>query len=115
MGSASLIVMDEDTDMVWAAAKMVRFFYHESCGKCTPCREGTYWMDKVLDRINDGQGREDDIELLRNVATQIKGKTLCALGEFAINPVLSTIRHFPGEYIAKTEIKIMDKHEAQYE
>ncbi len=115
MGSASLIVMDEDTDMVWAASKMIRFFHHESCGKCTPCREGTYWMDRVLDRLNDGDGVEDDIELLRSVASQIKGKTLCALGEFAINPVLSTISHFRGEYIAKTEIKIMQEHEAQHE
>ena len=115
MGSASLIVMDEDTDMVWAASKMIRFFHHESCGKCTPCREGTYWMDKVLDRINEGDGSEDDIELLRSVARQIKGKTLCALGEFAINPVLSTITHFSDDYRAKTKIKTAQEHEDQHE
>lgn len=113
MGSASVIVMDEDTDMVWAAAKMIRFFHHESCGKCTPCREGTYWMDVVLERLMEGEGSKDDIDLLRSVATQIKGKTLCALGEFAINPVLSTIGHFPGEYIAKTEIQVTQELEAQ--
>ncbi len=113
MGSASVIVMDEDTDMVWAAAKMTRFFHHESCGKCTPCREGTYWLDMVYDRFLEGSGSEDDIELLRSVATQIKGKTLCALGEFAVNPVLSTISHFPGEYIAKTEIQVTPELEAQ--
>lgn len=101
MGSASVIVMDETTDMVWAALKMIHFFKHESCGKCTPCREGTFWMERVLERIYHGQGTERDIEVLESVAKQIKGQTLCALGEFAINPVLSTIRHFMGEYQAK--------------
>jgi NADH-quinone oxidoreductase subunit F len=101
MGSASVIVMDETTDMVWAALKMIHFFKHESCGKCTPCREGTFWMEKVLLRIQNGQGTEQDIHVLESVAKQIAGRTLCALGEFAINPVLSTIRHFPDEYKAK--------------
>lgn len=101
MGSASVIVMDETTDMVWAALKMIHFFKHESCGKCTPCREGTFWMERVLERIYHGQGTPRDIEVLESVAKQIKGQTLCALGEFAINPVLSTIRHFMDEYKAK--------------
>jgi NADH-quinone oxidoreductase subunit F len=101
MGSASVIVMDEDTDMVWAAAKMIHFFRHESCGKCTPCREGTFWMERVLDRITHGQGTEEDITLLEDVATQMQGKCLCALGEFAVSPVLSTIAHFLDEYKAK--------------
>ena len=103
MGSASVIVMDETTDMVWAAQKMIHFFHHESCGKCTPCREGTFWMEKVLDRLMNGQGTEKDIETLNSVAKQMKGRTLCALGEFAINPVLSTIRLFPDEYKAKVK------------
>lgn len=101
MGSVSLIVMDESTDMVWAAMKMTRFFRHESCGKCTPCREGTYWMDKVLKRINEGNGTEADVKLLESVAKQMIGKCLCALGEFATNPPLSTIVHFLPEYKAK--------------
>lgn len=101
MGSASLIVMDDTTDMVWAAMKMIHFFEHESCGKCTPCREGTFWMDRVLSRIYHGQGTTRDVEVLESVAIQIKGKTLCALGEFAVSPVLSTIQHFPEEYRAK--------------
>ena len=101
VGSASVVVMDETVDMVWAALKMVHFFKHESCGKCTPCREGTFWMEQLLHRIYDGHGTEKDLEVLKSVATQIKGKTLCALGEFAINPVLSTIRHFFDEYKAK--------------
>jgi len=101
MGSASIIVMDETTDMVWAATKMTHFFRHESCGKCTPCREGTYWMDQVISRINQGQGTERDLQVLESVAGQIGGRCLCALGDFAVNPVLSTIRHFPEEYRAK--------------
>ncbi len=101
MGSASVIVMDETVDMVWAAKKMIHFFKHESCGKCTPCREGTFWMERVLERMYDGQGKQKDLQTLEGVAQQVKGKTLCALGEFAVSPVLSTIRHFPEEYRAK--------------
>ena len=101
MGSASVIVMDEDTDMVWATLKMIHFFKHESCGKCTPCREGCFWMERVLERIYHGEGTARDLEVLESVAKNIKGKTLCALGEFAINPVLSTIRHFKPEYEAR--------------
>jgi NADH-quinone oxidoreductase subunit F len=101
MGSASVIVMDEDTDMVWAAMKMIHFFNHESCGKCTPCREGTFWMERLLHRIYDGHGTMQDVQTLESVANQISGRTLCALGEFAVNPVLSTIKHFPEEYRAK--------------
>lgn len=101
MGSASVIVMDETTDMVWAALKMVRFFEHESCGKCTPCREGTYWLENVLHRVYSGHGTEQDIGLLESIARQMQGKCLCALGEFAVSPVLSTIAHFLDEYKAK--------------
>ena len=86
MGSASVIVMDEDTDMVWAALKMIHFFRHESCGKCTPCREGTYWLEKVLQRVYEGGGTESDIKLLESIANNMTGKCLCALGEFATVP-----------------------------
>ncbi|HCB48492.1 MAG TPA: hypothetical protein DEP47_02930, partial [Chloroflexi bacterium] len=71
------------------------------CGKCTPCREGTYWLERVLQRILDGRGQESDIKLLESIATQMQGETLCALGEFATSPVLSTIKHFPEDYRAK--------------
>ncbi|MDA0243322.1 MAG: NADH-quinone oxidoreductase subunit NuoF [Chloroflexi bacterium] len=101
MGSASIIVMDETTDMVWAAEKMTHFFKHESCGKCTPCREGTFWLEKLLIKINSGRGTADDVEKLGSVATQIQGKCLCALGEFAVSPALSTLKHFKQEYTAK--------------
>lgn len=101
MGSASVIVMDETTDMVWAAEKMTHFFKHESCGKCTPCREGTFWLEKLLIKINSGRGTMADIDKLESVAKQMQGKCLCALGEFAVSPALSTVKHFKHEYVAK--------------
>ena len=100
LGSASVIIMDEDTDMVWAALKMTKFFHHESCGKCTPCREGTYWLDKVMTRLVKGEASMKDIDLLADVADNMIGVTLCALGDFAANPILSTIKHFRSEYEA---------------
>jgi NADH-quinone oxidoreductase subunit F len=98
LGSASVIVMDETVDMVWVAMKCIHFFRHESCGKCTPCREGTFWLEKVYHRIWEGQARAEDIKLLESIARQMQGECLCALGEFATSPVLSTIRHFPEDY-----------------
>lgn len=99
LGSASFILMDEDTDMVWAAAKMTHFFHHESCGKCTPCREGTYWLDKVYERLLAGEGTPKDLRTLERVPPQMQGgATLCALGEFAANPIISTVQHYREEY-----------------
>ncbi len=98
LGSASIIVMDETVDMAWAASKIIKFFTHESCGKCAPCREGTYWLDKVLDRIMAGQGSLDDIKLIENVAKNMQGTTLCALGDFAANPVIHTVKQFPEDF-----------------
>jgi NADH-quinone oxidoreductase subunit F len=100
LGSASVIVMDETVDMTWAAAKMTRFFRHESCGKCTPCREGTYWLDRVIDRIMNGQGRPTDVDLINSVARNMQGTTLCALGDFAANPILYTIKNFSDDFKA---------------
>ncbi len=100
LGSASIIVMDEDTDMTWVASKITKFFKHESCGKCTPCREGTYWLDKTLDRIMSGQGKENDVDLIANVARNMQGITLCALGDFAANPIIYTIKNFPEDFKA---------------
>ena len=106
MGSASTVIMDETVDMVWMALKCVHFFNHESCGKCTPCREGTYWMDHLLNRIYDGRGTQRDLDTLNSVANNIGGRTLCALGDFAINPVLSTFKHFPEEYTSKVQTAV---------
>jgi NADH-quinone oxidoreductase subunit F len=98
LGSASVIVLDDTVDIFEAAHKMVRFFKHESCGKCTPCREGTHWMLKILDKIAAGQAGSAELITLNDVALQIQGKCLCALGEFSIQPVLGTMKHFREEY-----------------
>jgi NADH-quinone oxidoreductase subunit F len=98
LGSASVIVLDESVDVFQAAHRMVRFFKHESCGKCTPCREGTYWMLKIYDRIASGHGSGSDLITLEDAARQMQGKCLCALGEFSTQPVLSTLKHFRQDY-----------------
>lgn len=99
LGSASLIVMDDTVDMTWVASKVTKFFKHESCGKCTPCREGTYWLDKVIDRILAGEAQVKDIDLINNVAKNMQGVTLCALGDFAANPIIHTIRNFREDFM----------------
>jgi NADH-quinone oxidoreductase subunit F len=102
LGSASIIVMDDSVDIAWVALKTSRFFKHESCGKCTPCREGTYWMLNVLERLHAGGGTPADIDLLGSVAQGIQGKCLCPLGEFAILPVLSGIERFRQDFATHT-------------
>ncbi|HEV7661892.1 MAG TPA: NADH-quinone oxidoreductase subunit NuoF [Chloroflexota bacterium] len=98
LGSASLIVLDEDTCIVRAATLMEEFFRHESCGKCTPCREGTSWLFKILSRIENGRGAPADLELLLSLSGEISGKVLCALGDFATSPVVATIKQYRAEY-----------------
>ncbi len=98
LGSASVIVIDETVSIDWLLHKTMHFFNHESCGKCTPCREGTYWMRHLADRINDGEATWEDVELLNEVAHQIQTKCLCALGEFAIESVISGIERFPEDF-----------------
>jgi NADH-quinone oxidoreductase subunit F len=100
LGSASVILLNEDTDMVWATQRMAYFFRHESCGKCTPCREGTYWLNRRMDAIIEKKAKPEDIQLLSDVAANIQGRSLCALGDFAANPVLSSIKLFRDEYMA---------------
>ncbi|MGI9147679.1 MAG: NADH-quinone oxidoreductase subunit NuoF [Chloroflexota bacterium] len=99
LGSASLIVLDEDTCIVRAAALMEDFFRHESCGKCTPCREGTSWLFKILTRIEQGRGAPGDLDLLLSLSGEISGKVLCALGDFATSPVVATVKQFQDEYV----------------
>ncbi len=103
LGSASVIVMDETTDIDWVINKTIGFFKHESCGKCTPCREGNYWMHNLTKRIHAGDGSSDDVELLYSVAENIKGKCLCALGEFSIQAVLTGIERFPNDFETKVQ------------
>lgn len=98
MGSASLIVMDETVDMVWAMGKATHFFKHESCGKCTPCREGTFWLENLYQRFLAGDATEADIATMNDVAQNMGGRTLCALGEFAKNPAISSIALYREDY-----------------
>jgi NADH-quinone oxidoreductase subunit F len=100
LGSAGIIVMDDSTCMVWAAQNLMHFYAHESCGKCTPCREGGDWLHKLLARIEAGDGQAKDIDLLESVANNILGKTLCAFGDAAATPVLTTVKLFREEYEA---------------
>ena len=99
LGSASVIIIDDSVGIDWLINKTVHFFKHESCGKCTPCREGTFWMSHLTKRITTDQASQEDIELLFDVANQMKGKCLCALGEFSIEAVLSGIERFRGDFI----------------
>jgi len=98
LGSGAVIVMDETTCMVAACTRISRFYYAESCGQCTPCREGTGWMYRVLKRIMEGQGRMEDIDLLAAAAGQIEGHTICAFGEAAAWPVQGFLRQFRHEF-----------------
>jgi len=98
LGSGAVIVMDDSTCMVKACTRIARFYHMESCGQCTPCREGTGWMHRMLERIVDGKGRSGDLELLRSAAGQIEGHTICAFGEAAAWPVQGMLRHFWPEF-----------------
>jgi NADH-quinone oxidoreductase subunit F len=100
LGSAGIIVMDETTCMVWAAENLLHFYRHESCGKCTPCREGGDWLHRILGKIERGEGAMRDVDLLLSISQNIMGKTLCAFGDAAATPVLSTVAQFRGEYEA---------------
>ena len=100
LGSAGMIVLDDTTCMVWLTENLLRFYRHESCGKCTPCREGTQWLLNILEKIERGEGEMKDVALLENVAGLIAGKTLCAFGDAAATPALTTLKHFRAEYEA---------------
>lgn len=98
LGSGGFIVMDEDTSIVKNLWNFTRFYHHESCGQCSPCREGTGWMERILHKILDGHGTMNDIELLWDIQGKIEGKTICPLGDAAAWPVASAIRHFRKEF-----------------
>jgi NADH-quinone oxidoreductase subunit F len=98
LGAGSVIIMDDSTCMVEALTRLAHFYYDESCGQCTPCREGTGWLYRVLKRIMDGQGKADDIDLLLGVQEKIMGNTICALGDAAAMPVESFLRNFREEF-----------------
>jgi NADH-quinone oxidoreductase subunit F len=105
LGSGAVIVMDETTCMVKALDRLSFFYYEESCGQCTPCREGTSWLYKVVHRIENGLGRPDDLDLLSSVTNNIMGRTICALGDAASMPVQSFIKHYRDEFAYHIEHK----------
>jgi NADH-quinone oxidoreductase subunit F len=97
LGTAAIIVMDKSTDIVRAIARLSYFYKHESCGQCTPCREGTGWMWRVMERLVTGDAEPHEIDLLLEVTTEIEGHTICALGDAAAWPIQGLIRHFRPE------------------
>lgn len=101
LGSASIIVIDDSVSIDWLVNKTMHFFKHESCGKCTPCREGTFWMNHLTHRIHGGEATMDDVMLLHEVATNVKGKCLCALGDFSTEAITSSIERFKEDFEAK--------------
>lgn len=100
-GSGGVVVFDDATDVVGLCARIIRFYAHESCGQCTPCREGTGWMARVCTRVADGQGRPGDVELLAQIATGIAGNTICALGDAAAWPMLGFLTKFRADFLAR--------------
>src|SRR5258708_9581300 len=98
IGTAGVIVMDEDTDLLKVLTRITHFYHHESCGQCTPCREGCGWMEKILRRFLKGEGTMADVDLLLDVANNIEGNTICALGDAAAWPVQSVIKKFRSEF-----------------
>jgi NADH-quinone oxidoreductase subunit F len=104
LGSAAVIVLDESVCMVWAVRNMSRFYHHESCGQCTPCREGTGWLYRILDRVENGQGRPEDLDLLTSITSGMRGRVICGLGDAACAPVLSGLKHFRREFEQHIEL-----------
>lgn len=113
LGSASVIVVDDTVNIAQLVEQTVNFFKHESCGKCTPCREGTYWMNHLARRISSGEGSEEDVVMLENVASQMVGKCLCALGEFSTAAVLTGIKQFRSDFVER--VKSGETEEVQAE
>jgi len=101
LGTAGLVVMDEDTDMVDVLWRIAHFYHHESCGQCTPCRDGTGWLEKILLKIKNGEGEVKDLDLLLDITTQMEGRTICALADAAAWPVRHTITRFRDEFEAR--------------
>jgi len=106
LGSGAVIVLDDSRCMVKSLQRLSYFYMHESCGQCTPCREGTGWLSRMVDRVENGQGRASDMDLLNSVADNIQGRTICALGDAAAMPVRAMIKHFRHEFEYHVEHKI---------
>jgi NADH-quinone oxidoreductase subunit F len=102
-GSGGVIVMDDTTDIVEALGNLNSFYAHESCGQCTPCREGSLWMKKITSRMAHGQARVEDADLLKSVADQIAGRTICAFGEACSWPTQSFVLKFKDEFVQRAQ------------
>jgi NADH-quinone oxidoreductase subunit F len=98
LGSGGVTVMEEGTSMVWAALRLMEFFFHESCGKCSPCREGSSWLTQTMRRILVKRGRMEDLETLKQLCQNIAGRTVCAFGDAEVAPIMSTLQHWRDEY-----------------
>jgi NADH-quinone oxidoreductase subunit F len=104
LGTAAVIVMDKSTDVIKAIARLSYFYKHESCGQCTPCREGTGWMWRVMERMVKGEAETSEIDMLLEVSKQVEGQTICALGDAAAWPIQGLIRHFRHEIEERIDI-----------
>src|SRR5690606_9163897 len=104
LGTRALQVFDETVCVVRAVDRWTDFYMHESCGKCTPCREGTYWLKQILGRLENGQGDEEDLEKLLDICDNILGRAFCALGDGATSPITSSIEYFRDEYLQHLEL-----------
>jgi len=113
LGSGGVVIMDETTDMVRAMLRIMKFYQHESCGWCIPCREGTTWLRKMLGRVDEGVGVNSDIDLMYEVAKNMLGRTFCPLGDAAAMPTLSFIEKFRGEFEAKLSAVVPGSFEEQ--
>ena len=98
LGTAGLCIFDETVDIVHVASRLIQFYKHESCGKCTPCREGNDWLMRVLQRLDAGRGKDGDIDMLVDMASQVAGRSFCLLGDAAATPVMSSIKVFRDEF-----------------
>ena len=103
LGTAGVIVMNKQTDIVGAIGRLSAFYKHESCGQCTPCREGTGWLMRMMKKIESGDFIPEDLELLENVTKQIEGHTICALGDAAAWPIQGLLRHFKNEILLRSK------------
>ena len=101
LGSGGMVIMDDSTDMVKAALRIIKFYQHESCGWCIPCREGTLWLKKILTRLDDGIGVRSDIDLVGELAENMLGRTFCPLGDAAALPTISIVKKFRAEFEAR--------------
>jgi NADH-quinone oxidoreductase subunit F len=104
-GTSAVMIFDDSDCVVRATLKWIEFYEHESCGKCTPCREGNYWMAQVLERIEHGHGTLEDLDTLLDTCDNVLGRSFCALGDGATSPVMSSLKFFRDEYVRHVEEK----------